>query len=215
VKLMHVDTSPKSTSNSRMLGQYFVEQLNRNTRTLSVDYLDLSVDALPHVTEAFAAATYTPTRQRTKGMAATLEQSDRLCARLLDADALLFAMPMHNWTMPSTFKTFVDAIVRTDLTYTVTDDGRYIGKLFGKKVLFLTTRGADLRPGSPFNGMDALTPALRAAFSFIGVTDMTFVDAQPMQFASADARAQALIRARGELAAVADTWTGIRDAAAA
>ena len=75
------------------------------------------------------------------------------------------------------------------------------------KVLFLTTRGADLRPGQPLSGMDGLTPALRSAFGFLGVAEPVFVDAQPLTFAEAEAREAALARAKTELAAVARRWT--------
>lgn len=207
MKLMHVDTSPKGErSNSRLLSRFFVENLRERIGDLTVDYLDLARETPAHVTAAFAAATYAPAEQRTDDMKAVLLESDALCARLLGADALLFAMPMYNWSMPSAFKAFIDAIVRTGVTYVVSPEGRYVGQLAGKKVLFVTTRGADLGPGSPFADMDALTPALRAAFGFIGVARPRFVDAQPVQFAEPEARAAALDRAKAELLAVAGEW---------
>jgi hypothetical protein len=45
-----------------------------------------------------------------------------------------------------------------------------------------------------------------AAFGSLGVTQPTFVDAQPLQFSDQAAREQALERARTELAAVAARW---------
>ncbi|MBJ7498738.1 MAG: NAD(P)H-dependent oxidoreductase [Sphingopyxis sp.] len=207
MKLLHVDSSPKSAhSGSRALSRFFVDQLRTHDPSLSVDYLDLAAEALPPITGLFASATYTPTDDRTREMRETLAVSDALCARLLGADALLFAMPMHNWTMPAAFKLFVDTIVRGGLTYVATDDGRYVGRLGDKRVLFITTRGVDLRAGTPFSAMDALTPALRAAFGFIGVADPAFVDAQPLQFAHEVERAAAMRRAREELAALAKYW---------
>jgi len=83
---------------------------------------------------------------------------------------------MHNWCYPSVFKAYIDHITRGCLTFS-DDKGRIIGNLSRKKILFITTRGADLRAGSPYAAMDALTPALKAAFGFLGVQDMTFVDA--------------------------------------
>ncbi len=64
----------------------------------------------------------------------------------------------------------------------------------------MTTRGVDLRPGTPFAAMDMLTPSLRAAFGFIGVAEPAFVDAQPLQFAREIERDMALTpcRARTE-----------------
>jgi FMN-dependent NADH-azoreductase len=207
VKVMHVDASAKrERSNSRALSRFFLERLRSEGLDLEVDYLDVTVDTPPHVTEAFAIATYTAANERTPAMKATLASSDALCKRLLEADALVFAMPMYNWSMPSAFKAFVDNITRTNLTYMNTDDGRIEGQLQRQKVLFITSRGADLRPGTPFSSMDALTPALKAAFGFLGVSDPTFVDAQPLQFSNQEARAEALERARDELSSVAARW---------
>ena len=214
MKLMHVDASAKrERSNSRALSRFFVERLRAGHPDLEVDYLDVSVDTPQHVDEAFAIAIYAAPHERTPAMKARLAASDALCQRVLAADALVFAMPMYNWSMPSAFKTFVDAISRAGVTYKHGDDGRIVGQLAGKKVLFITSRGADLRPGSPYASMDALTPALKAAFGFLGVAAPTFVDAQPLQFANQEARAEALERARDELSAVAASWANSANAA--
>jgi FMN-dependent NADH-azoreductase len=214
MKLMHVDASAKrERSNSRALGRYFLDRLAERT-PLEIDYLDVTADTPPHVTEAFAIATYTPEENRTRAMRDTLAYSDDLCRRMLEADALVFAMPMYNFSIPSAFKAFVDNIVRTNVTYKQASDGSYVGQLGRQKTLFITTRGADLRPGSTLAAYDALTPALRAAFGFIGVTSPWFVDAQPLQFADQEARNAALERARAELDAVALEWTSAKAAAA-
>jgi FMN-dependent NADH-azoreductase len=207
MKIMHVDASAKrERSNSRALSRYFLERLREQGAEFEVDYLDVTIDTPPHVDEAFAIATYTAAQDRTPAMKATLAGSDALCQRLLDADAFVFAMPMYNWSMPSAFKAFIDSITRTGLTYVNADDGRVVGQLSRQKVLFITSRGADLRPGSPYAGMDALTPSLKAAFGFLGVAEPTFVDAQPLQFANPEARTEALERAHAELDAVASSW---------
>ncbi|SAK56549.1 ACP phosphodiesterase [Caballeronia arationis] len=210
MKVMHVDASAKrERSNSRALSRFFIERLRAEGVDVEIDYLDVTVDTPPHVTEAFAIATYTAAEDRTPAMKATLAASDALCQRLLEADALVFAMPMYNWSMPSAFKAFVDSVTRTGLTYVNTEDGRIEGQLGRQKVIFITSRGADLRPGTPFSSMDALTPSLRAAFGFLGVAEPTFVDAQPLQFSDQEARTQALERARGELSAIASRWAQV------
>jgi FMN-dependent NADH-azoreductase len=209
MKLMHVDSSPKrERSSSRALAQYFIEILQKEKLDFAIDYLDVAVETPPHVTEEFAIAIYKPAAERTEAMRQTIAESDKLCQRLLDADMLVFSMPMYNFSIPSNFKAFIDNIVRGELTYIKTADGQYLGQLAGKKVLFITTRGADLRPGSPLEGFDALTPSLKAAFGFIGVSDPIFVDAQPMQFAEPEQRAAALERAQTALATIASKWAG-------
>jgi FMN-dependent NADH-azoreductase len=207
MKIFHVDSSAKrERSNSRALSRQFIENLRSEGVDVEVDYLDVTVDTPAHVTEAFAIATYHAEHERTDAMRATLAPSDALCKRMLEADAFVFAMPMYNWSMPSAFKAFIDNITRTNITYKFTEDGNIVGVLNRQKVLFITTRGADLRPGSPYSSMDALTPALKAAFRFMGVADPRFVDAQPLQFAEQKARAAALARAKEELGGVAAEW---------
>jgi FMN-dependent NADH-azoreductase len=207
MKLLHVDASPKGAlSNSRALGRHFLEALRRHGARVDVDYLDLSNDVPPHVSEAFIIAAYTPEAARTNAMRQTLAVSDALCRRLMDADFLVFAMPMYNFSVPSAFKAYIDCIVRAGVTYTKSPEGVHLGMLTGKKVLFITTRGADMRPGTWLAANDALTPSLRSAFGFIGVMTPAFVDAQPVQFSTPQAREEALQRARLELDQVAASW---------
>lgn len=210
MRMLHVDSSPKgSLSNSKLLSSYFVKQMQDGMEGLEIDYMDLSVDTPPHVTGDFAKATYTPADERTDEMKATLAYSDHLCERVLSSDLLVFAMPMYNFSMPSTFKAFIDNLVRTNLTYRFLEDGSTAGVLNKQKVIFITTRGADLRPGlSPWSHLDALTPALKSPFAFLGVHNPVFVDAQPLQFSDQKAREEAFTRAYSELDAVAKSWLG-------
>jgi FMN-dependent NADH-azoreductase len=208
MKLMHVDASPKGAfSNSRALARFFIEKLKSRGVPIELDYLDLVVDTPPHTSGTWSLAAYTPPQDRTPEMKEALVYSDTLCNRLLSADALLFAMPMYNFSIPSAFKAFVDSIVRGGVTYIPTPDGQYVGQLSRQKVLFVTSRGADLRPGAPMGTMDMLTPALKTAFGFIGVANPLFVDAQPMQFAEPKARAEAMARAEAELDTIAADWS--------
>ncbi|MBZ9780972.1 NAD(P)H-dependent oxidoreductase [Pseudomonas sp. REP124] len=207
MKLLHIDASPKGQrSNSRALARHFIACLREQNVELEIDYLDLTQQPPAHIDESFTIATYTPSAQRTAAMERTLAPSTALCRHVLDADALLFAMPMHNFSYPSVFKAFIDNIVRAELTYVVDESGQYVGQLNRQKALFITTRGTDMRAGMPLAHMDALTPSLNAAFGFIGVRDPSFVNAQPTQFAAAEARDAALARARIELLEVARKW---------
>ncbi|WP_211959060.1 FMN-dependent NADH-azoreductase [Budvicia diplopodorum] len=166
----------------------------------------MTEDVQPHVSAEFAQATYTPKAQRTEAMHRVLASSDAMCERVLAADALVYAMPMYNWTIPSTFKTFIDAITRTGVTYDLLENGTTVGRMVDKKVLFITTRGADLRGESPFAWMDAMTPVLKSSFAFIGVDAPQFVDAQPLQFSDEASREAALVRAHHDLDAVVAQW---------
>ena len=207
MKIFHVDASAKGErSNSRKLSRYFLESLSTKIPDLEIDYLDVSANPPPHVTEEFAIAIYTPAKDRTPQMNKLLQYSDELCARLFKADAFVFAMPMYNWTIPSTFKAFIDNITRGELTFKYVD-GKAVGQYSRQKTLLITARGADLRPGNPYAEMDAMTPVLKTTLGFLGMHDPIFVDAQPLQFAEPIARAEALERARKELDVVIELWS--------
>jgi FMN-dependent NADH-azoreductase len=207
MKLLHIDSSPKGErSNSRLLTRFFVDQMRAGVSDLVVDAVDLSKSPPPYPTAMFAAAIYTPAEKRTAEMNAATQVSDALCHQLLDANAAVFGMPMHNWCMPAVFKAYIDNIIRMGVTFLPRPEGGYKGMLAGKPLLFITSRGGDLRPGTPYEKMDALTPAVRTAFEFIGADEITFVDAQPLQFADPDARAAALERAKADLTRIAARW---------
>jgi FMN-dependent NADH-azoreductase len=207
MKLLHVDASPKgSRSNSRTLAREFITCLREQDVALEIDYLDLIQHPPAHIDEAFTIAAYTASAERTDVMKQALASSTALCRRVLDAEALVFAMPMHNFSYPAVFKAFIDNIIRAELTYRVDESGQYVGQLIGKKVLFITTRGTDMRAGQPLSHMDALTPSLKASFGFVGVQEPVFVDAQPTQFAAPREREMALARARAELSDLAKKW---------
>lgn len=216
MRLLHLDSSARfERSSSRLLSAHFVAILRAGLPDLAVDRLDVAADPLPHVSEAFTAAAYTPEAACTPAMRQVLRVSDALVDRLLAADAMVFGVPMYNFGMPSAFKAFVDHIVRGGRTYVWGPDHTIVGQLRGKQALFVTARGADLGPGSGYENADALTPGLRAAFGFIGLTDVEFVDAQPLQFAGEARKQQALAQARAELDQIAKRWVAQASAQAA
>lgn len=208
MRILHVDASPKRYgSDSKKLSEFFVNQIKKVISDIEVDYIDLSIETPPHLTQEFIEAMYTSAADRNLTMKQALAYSDELCARVLMCDMLVFAMPMHNFSMPSSFKAFIDNLIRFGLTYHVDKDGTTTGNLNRQKVLFITTRGADLRPGiSPWAYMDALRPSLEAAFSFIGVDHAEFVDAQPLENNNQISKSEVLDRAYAQLTKFARNW---------
>ena len=207
MRVMQVDASPKRThSSSKMLSAHFIQQLRQRIADIEIDYIDTSLNQPPHIDHAFIEALYTPAADRSIAMKQALSYSDNLCARALMADMLVYAMPMYNFSMPSSFKALIDHLVRANLTYTLNADGTTTGNLSRQKILFITTRGADLRPGSPWQNMDALRPALKAAFSFMGADDPVFVDVQPLETNDSVSKTDLLDQARQTLNAIAHRW---------
>ena len=198
--LLHLDCSARSKgSTSRMLSSLFVERLRGHGIVLEVDRLDLA-ETPPGPLDAVAtAAIYRDDADRTPEMQAALTASDALIDRVLRADLLVFGIPMYNFGMPAVFKAFVDNIVRSGRTFDVGPSG-IIGRLAGKKAAMLLATGGSYGPGGTFEGMDCLTPHLRAVFGFVGI------HAQPLHFSGPAEKAAAIERARAETSALSDVW---------
>ena len=130
--------------------------------------------------------------------------SDRLIDEFLAADRYVFGVPMHNFNVPSTFKAYIDQIVRAGKTFAGGPNG-YEGLVKDKRALFITTSGGIFTPGTPMAAFNFQEPCLRAVFAFIGVTNVRFVTAEGMN-QGVDTAAKARAKAERALDDLAITW---------
>ena len=139
-------------------------------------------------------------------MQQALAASDILIDEVLAADHLVFSVPMYNFSVPSTLKAYIDNIVRVGRTFAVDEGGGFRGLLSGKKALFVTSRGAIYRSGSPLHAFDHQEPYLRTVFGFMGLTDIHFVHADGLDFADEAHREKSLAAAQESLLALSQLW---------
>ena len=59
-----------------------------------------------------------------------------------------------------------------------------------RKLVIITSRGGDYGPESPFHAFDYQEPYLRSILGFVGITDITFINAQPMDALGPDVQAR-------------------------
>jgi FMN-dependent NADH-azoreductase len=159
-------------SQSNMLGQALVSKL-KSENTVDVVERDLAQDNLPHLTQPEMLAWMTEVNQRTPEQANLAVISDDLVNELIHSDILVVAMPMYNFAIPSTFKTWVDRVARAGLTFSYTENGP-VGLLQNKKVFITATRGG-MHAGTE---SDSQTQFLTHFFAFIGIVDVTFIYAE-------------------------------------
>jgi FMN-dependent NADH-azoreductase len=182
--LLHLDSSPRSFSGvsdshqsvTRMLTQEFVAAWKAAHSDGTVTYRDLGHNPVPPVDEQWIAAAFTPPEQRTPDLTAALKISDELIDEFLSADICVFGIPMYNFNVPSTFKAYIDRIVRIGRTFAVDTDG-FRGLASGRQIIVITARGGNFRPGSPFEAYDHQEPYLKTIFGFMGITDLRFIHA--------------------------------------
>lgn len=180
--LLHLDASCRTAeSRTRKLAAEFVRNWKRIHPDGSVIYRDVAANPPAHFTELMFAGVFTRSEERTPEMNRVLTESTALTDELFAADHLLFAVPMYNFNVPSTFKAYIDSIIIPHRT--VSYEGAFpLGKLTGKRCTVVTTSGATYAPGTPFASFDHFEPYLRSVLAFIGITDVTFVKAEGLDF---------------------------------
>ncbi|PHM11480.1 FMN-dependent NADH-azoreductase [Nostoc sp. 'Peltigera malacea cyanobiont' DB3992] len=204
VNILHIDSSPRGErSHTRELSKEFVSGWKAAHLEDAIAYRDIGRHPVPHVDEAWIAAAFSPPETHTPELTEALRISDELVDEFLAADRYVFGVPMYNFNIPSTFKAYIDQIVRANRTFAVDAQG-FRGLVEGKKAVIITARGGDFSATSPFVAYDFQEPYLRAIFGFIGLTDIQFINANSLN--EGDARTQSLLEARAAIQDAIAQW---------
>lgn len=140
---------------------------------------DIGHHPVPHVTEPWVAGAFGQATGMSPESKAAIAVSDQLVDEFLAADRYVFAVPMYNFNIPSTFKAYIDQIVRPGRTFAVGLHG-YEGLVKDKKALFITSSGGSYGTGTPMAAYNFQQPYLRVIFGFMGLTDLQFVSMENM-----------------------------------
>jgi FMN-dependent NADH-azoreductase len=175
--LLHLDSSPMGDhSVSRQLSQHFVEKWLERHPSSTVITRDLAMTPIPPVDAAWVAAAYTPEVARTREQNELLKLSDQLVSELDAADEYVFGVPMHNFSVPSTLKLWIDQISRVGKTFSY-GGGKPTGLLKGKKATVILASGGMYDKGTAMESLNHVEPYLRSVLGFLGVTNLTFLNA--------------------------------------
>jgi FMN-dependent NADH-azoreductase len=204
VNILHIDSSPRGErSHSRELSKEFVSSWRAAHPEDAIAYRDIGRHTIPHVNEAWIAAAFSPPETHTPELTEALRISDELIDEFLAADRYVFGVPMYNFNIPSTFKAYIDQIVRANRTFAIDAQGLR-GLVEGKKAVIITARGSDFSATSPYAAYDFQEPYLRTIFGFIGLTDIQFINANSLN--EGDARTQSLSEARAAIQNLIAQW---------
>ena len=175
--LLKIDSSPMGErSVSRKLTDEFAKTWLKAHPGGKVIERDLTTLDIPVVNGVWVAAAHTPDNARTPEQKDVLAVSELLIAELQSADEYVLGVPMHNFSIPSTLKLWIDQIVRIGRTFTYSETGRG-GLLKGKKATLLIASGGVYDEGTAYSAFNFVTPYLRTVLEFIGLTDVHFIAA--------------------------------------
>jgi FMN-dependent NADH-azoreductase len=174
--LLQLDSSPLESSISRELTREFVKTWKAANPDGAVIYRDVAAHTSKPLDAAWIGAVYTPEDVLTPEQAALLVPSDVLIAELQKADEYVFGVAMHNFSIPSSLKLWIDQIARRGRTFSYGANGPQ-GLLVGKKATVLIASGGIYDSGTPMAAFNFVEPYLKAVLGFLGVTDVKFVTA--------------------------------------
>ena len=175
--LLKLDSSPMGPGSiSRKLTTKFAETWLTTHPGGKIIERDLTTLNLPLVDALWVGAAFTPEASRTAAQTKALDASDSLIRDLQQADEYVFGVPMHNFSIPSTLKLWIDQIVRAGKTFAYGGSGPK-GLLTGKKATLLLASGGEYGQGSAMASFDFVTPYLQKVLGFIGITDVTIIAA--------------------------------------
>ena len=175
--LLKIDSSPMGErSVSRKLTAEFAKTWLKAHPGGTVISRDLTTLNIPVVNGPWVAAAYTSEGGRTAEQKDVLAVSDLLIAELQKADEYVVGVPMHNFSIPSTLKLWIDQVVRMGKTFAYSAAGRK-GLLTGKKATLLIASGGVYERGSTAEAFNFVTPYLRTIFGFMGITDVNIIAA--------------------------------------
>lgn len=126
--------------------------------------------SLPHIDGNYALAQHSAAAQVSH--AGAIATSEELIRELEAADTVVIGTPMHNMSIPSTLKAWIDHVVRARRTFNVGPRGK-TGALRDRPVFVAVSSGGRFsgdRPSQP----DFLTPYLTTVLGTIGLHDLTF-----------------------------------------
>ena len=188
MKLLHVIATPRENdSNTLKVSNAFLDSLKAKHTDLQVDVIKLFNQDLPTVAGDNIESKYTLTMGQPidKRHKESWQQIENLIKHFLSADIYLISSPMWNFGIPYVLKYYIDSIIQPGYLYKYNEMGQPVGMTLGKKMVCITSRGGDYSEASPMHVFDFQEPYLRAIFGFVGITDIQFINAQPMDITPA------------------------------
>ncbi len=206
-KLLHIIATPRGeASRTLKVSNAFIESFLGTHSDWQVDELNVFTENLPEMTTARLDGKYELMGGRDLSdeskvaWAEIIKQIDRFKS----ADSYLLSVPMWNFNIPYQLKHYFDVIVQPKYLFHYTDMGPE-GLIKDKKMLVITSRGGDYGAGA-FVPYDQQVPYLKTILGFIGLSNVTFIHAQPMDSGDFAIQKRRIELAKSDAAEIAKVW---------
>lgn len=172
-----IKSSPAlEASVSNEIADFLVEQLKGKNQSYQFTIRDLAKTPAPIYDNEIMQAFYAPQEQLTELQKEVAAPSLQYIAELKAADIIVFASPMHNFSVTTLLKSYIDQICRMGLTFNYSQAGPE-GLIKGKKALIISSAGGDFQLPEQIH-KDFQTPYLKHVLNFIGIEDVSVIPVQ-------------------------------------
>ena len=169
--LLHIDSSvfPGKASSSRSVTAAFRRAWGAQQPEGAVIYRDIASDPIPHITADAWSAGYASLSERTPEQSRAFTARVRLIEELEQADAVLIGAPMHNYSIPSTLKAWLDNVLLLGRTAGESRSAQ------GTPAVVVASRGGSYGPGTPREGYEFVQNYLEAVLKDTLGLDLDFI----------------------------------------
>ncbi len=137
---------------------------------IQIEELDLLKVQFPHVNGRLLDAFHSSKEYRSLEETAMAGKSENAIQQIYNADIIIISTPMHNYTVPSALKAYLDHVVRAGITFGFTSSGPQ-GLFKNKKVYISFSAGWNF--SSPeLKPFDFCIPYLKAVLNLIGIDEI-------------------------------------------
>lgn len=206
-RLLHIIATPRQEESSTLkVSGVFLENFKNKFPGCLIDELNVALEPLPSLSVEVVSGKYVLlggeelTGKLKDAWAVVVSHIERFLA----ADAYLISIPMWNFSIPYTLKHYIDVIIQPKYLFRYTDKG-VEGLAKNKKMAVVISRGGDYSQEGMHN-FDFQEPYLRTIFGFVGIADINFIIAQPMDALGPEVKKQKLEEAKTLARKMADSF---------
>ncbi|WP_392561425.1 NAD(P)H-dependent oxidoreductase [Orbus sturtevantii] len=184
-------------STSNLLINELIDHLKANNKDVSVIERELGINPPAHLTlDVLTAIRTHDISKLTDKQKNNYDEILTSIEQLKSADLVIIGSPMHNLSISSGLKTWIDQICQAGLTFSYTEQGPK-GLVDDKPVIIVSSRGG-IYSTPPLDVLDHQEPYLKAIFGLIGITNIKYIRAEGTNI-SEELKDKAIAQAKYEI----------------
>ncbi|QDG75135.1 FMN-dependent NADH-azoreductase [Labrenzia sp. PHM005] len=178
-QLLRINSSSRMEgSHSSAIADVFESEFCQKNPGCNVITRNVADGSIPFIAQETIEGFYAPQDDLSGEQKAATELSDELIKEVQDADTLLLAVPIYNFTIPAALKAWVDQISRIGHTFSMDETG-FHGLVNARRAVIICTYGSEgYLDGEPFSQANFVQPYLEFLLGFLGIKEIEFINIQ-------------------------------------